>query len=78
MSDVAHVRGAHEYAAAADNGTQNQPPSSSLRDVQSVLFGVGMPQAGERDSVAVRPGAECSRAGYSRAAAGGYEFCRKT
>jgi hypothetical protein len=57
---------------------RNQPPSRSARDAESVLL-VGMPRAGgERDRVAVRPGAECSRAGYSRAAAGGYEFCSET
>ncbi len=51
----------------------------AARVMRSWFVGVGMPRAGgERDRVAVRPGAECSRAGYSRAAAGGYEFCSET
>jgi hypothetical protein len=57
----------------------NQPSSRSTREAESVPFGVRMPRAsGERDRVAIRPGEESSRAGYSSAAAGGYEFRNET
>ena len=51
----------------------------AARKAEPVLFSVGMRRAdGERDEVAVRPGDKCSRAGYSRAAAGGYDFRSET